>query len=275
MDPPHASERTAASSPLCHALLRNLDLFRPLSDAQLDAALRGATPCRLEAGALAYRQGAAAAHFFVLLHGCLKVAQLTPEGEQVVVRYVHPGDLFGLACAMRQPRYPATVQAVQESVCLAWPAAAWERFIACHPQLGAAALQTMGQRLQDAHVRIQELSTDEVEQRVARAILRLVRQAGQPMQDGIGIGFPITRQDIAEMTGTTLHTVSRLLSDWKQRGIVSAGRKRVVLRTPAALERLGEHAAPAMDCSACLSCRHGSPAADETPRDHAPMEASA
>jgi hypothetical protein len=65
------------------------------------------------------------------------------------------------------------------------------------------------------------------------------------------------------MTGTTLHTVSRLLSDWKQRGIVSAGRKRVVLRSPAALARLGEHAAPAVDCSACLSCRQGSPAADE------------
>ncbi|MGB3430862.1 Crp/Fnr family transcriptional regulator [Achromobacter sp.] len=263
MDPPHVSERPPASSPLCHALLRNLDLFRPLSDAQLDTALRGATPCRLQAGALAYRQGAPAAHFFVLLHGCLKVAQLTPEGEQVVVRYVNPGDMFGLACAMRQPSYPATVQAVQESVCLAWPATAWERFTASHPQLGAAALQTMGQRLQDAHVRIQELSTDEVEQRVARAILRLVQQSGQPMHDGIGIGFPITRQDIAEMTGTTLHTVSRLLSDWKQRGIVSAGRKRVVLRSPAALARLGEHAGPAMDCSACLSCRHGSPAADD------------
>ncbi len=249
-------------SPLCHALLRNLDLFRPLSDAQLDAALRDAVPCRLEAGEVAYRQGADGAHFFVLLHGCLKVTQLTSEGDQVVVRYVNPGDMFGLACAMRQSCYPATVLAVQESVCLAWPASAWEGFIASHPQLSAIALQTMGQRLQDAHLRIQELSTDEVEQRVARAILRLVQQSGQPMQDGIGIGFPITRQDVAEMTGTTLHTVSRLLSDWKQRGIVASGRKRIVLRSPAALARLSENAQPAMDCASCLSCRDGSPAAD-------------
>ena len=91
----------------------------------------------------------------------------------------------------------------------------------------------MGRRLQDAHLRIQELSTDEVEQRVARAMLRLFEQSGQPVADGIGIGFPITRQDIAELTGTTLHTVSRLLNDWKQRGIVDCGRKRVVLRSPA------------------------------------------
>ena len=74
-------------SPLCHALLRNLDLFKPLSDTQLESALRGAQPCRLEVGAVVYHQGASAAHFFVLLSGCLKVAQVTPEGGQVVVRY--------------------------------------------------------------------------------------------------------------------------------------------------------------------------------------------
>ena len=220
-------------TPLCHALLRNLDLFRPLSDAELQAALLGAQPCRLDAGAAAFHQGEPAAHFFVLLHGCLKVTQVTPDGEQVLVRYVNPGDLFGLARAMRQACYPASVVAVQESVCLAWPAAAWDEFAASHPRLNAAALQTMGRRLRDAHLRIQELSTDEVEQRVARAMLRLFEQSGQPVADGIGIGFPITRQDIAELTGTTLHTVSRLLNDWKQRGIVDCGRKRVVLRSPA------------------------------------------
>ncbi|WMD22854.1 Crp/Fnr family transcriptional regulator [Achromobacter seleniivolatilans] len=247
-------------SPLCHALLRNLDLFRPLSDAQLETALHGAAPCRLEAGALAYVQGAPGAHFFVLLQGFLKVSQVTPEGEQIIVRYVNPGDMFGLACAMGQTCYPATVQAVQESLCLAWPAAAWTPFTASHPQLGAIALQTMGHRLQDAHQRIQELSNDEVEQRVARTLLRLINQSGRPTHDGIDVGFPITRQDIAEMTGTTLHTVSRLLSDWKQRGIVASGRKRIVLRSPAALARLCEHTPPPMDCAACLSCRDGSPA---------------
>lgn len=257
----HAYQRNTMPSPLCHALLRSLDLFKPLSDEQLTAALLGASPCRLEAGAVAYGQGAPGAHFFVLLSGCLKVTQVTDDGEQIVVRYVNPGDMFGLACAMGQSCYPATVLAVQESVCLAWPATAWGGFTASHPQLAAMALQTMGQRLQDAHQRIQELSNDEVEQRVARTILRLVKQSGQPTQDGIDVGFPITRQDIAEMTGTTLHTVSRLLSDWKQRGIVTSRRKRIVLRLPDALARLCEHAPAPIDCAACLSCRDGSPAA--------------
>ena len=133
-----------------------------------------------------------------------------------------------------------------------------DSFTSHHPQLAALALQTMGQRLQDAHLRIQELSNEEVEQRVARAILRLVDSAGQPTADGIGIAFPITRQDIAEMTGTTLHTVSRLLSGWKQRGIVDSGRKRIVLRSPAALARVGAHE-PAAGCAGCASCIDGPP----------------
>ena len=69
----------------------------------------------------------------------------------------------------------------------------------------------MGRRLRDAHLRIQNCRPTKSEQRVARAMLRLFEQSGQPVADGIGIGFPITRRDIAELTGTTLHTVSRLL----------------------------------------------------------------
>ena len=71
----------------------------------------------------------------------------------------------------------------------------------------ASTLQAIGQRLQDAQTRIIEASTEEVERRVAHALLRLAQQAGRKIERGIEIDFPISRQDIAEMTGTTLHTV--------------------------------------------------------------------
>ena len=172
--------------------------------------------------AAAFHQGEPAAHFFVLLHGCLKVTQVTPDGEQVLVRYVNPAICSGWRGPCARPVIRRRWWRCRKASGL-HPAAAWDEFAASHPRLNAAALQTMGRRLQDAHLRIQELSTDEVEQRVARAMLRLFEQSGQPVADGIGIGFPITRQDIAELTGTTLHTVSRLLNDWKQRGIVDCG----------------------------------------------------
>ncbi|MBB5215474.1 Crp/Fnr family transcriptional regulator [Parapusillimonas granuli] len=228
------------SSLLNRSLIKNLDLFRSLSEAELDQALKSAQSILLQEGSTVFTQGEAADRFFVLLHGHLKVVQVTPDGEQVTVRYVSPGEVFGIARAMRRSHYPATTLAVQESIVLAWPSSEWDQFIAGNPQFAFNALQTVGQRLQDAHSRIRELSTEEVEQRVARAILRLVDQSGAKTSEGIEISFPITRQDIAEMTGTTLHTVSRLLSQWKDRGLVNSGRKRITVRSLDELIRLAE-----------------------------------
>lgn len=225
---------------LSRSLIKNLDIFRQMPDAALDALLQAATVHRLTTGGTAFRQGETAERFFVLLHGNLKVVQNTSEGEQVVVRYVVPGEVFGIAHAMRRPNYPATALAVHESLVLSWASTEWDKFTTDNPHFAVNALQTVGQRLQDAQARIQQLSTEEVEQRVARAILRLVDQSGEQTEEGIVINFPITRQDIAEMTGTTLHTVSRLLSAWREKGVVKSGRKRIVVCILDDLIRLAE-----------------------------------
>lgn len=234
------------------SLIKNLQLFRAVSDDDLDAMLAIAQATRLNAGDAVFQQGQAADSFFILLHGHLKVMQTTAEGNQVMVRYVIPGEVFGIAKAMRRPSYPASCFAVEESIVLGWPSSEWDRFVSGNLQFAANALQTVGERLHDAHARIQELSTEEVEQRVARCILRLVDSSGEETHEGIAINFPITRQEIAEMTGTTLHTVSRLLSAWKERGLVDTGRKRVTVRKVDDLIRLAEGVRPGAASSAAM-----------------------
>jgi CRP-like cAMP-binding protein len=112
--------------------------------------------------------------------------------------------------------------------------------VARHPALALNTLQTVGSRLQDAHTRVVEISTEQVEKRVAHALLRLARQAGRKSEDGVQIDFPISRQDVAEMTGTTLHTVSRILSGWEDRGLVESGRQRITICDPHKLFMLAE-----------------------------------
>jgi CRP/FNR family transcriptional regulator, nitrogen oxide reductase regulator len=87
------------------------------------------------------------------------------------------------------------------------------------------------------------MSTQQVEQRVAHALLRLAKQSGKKLDRGIEIDFPISRQDIAQMTGTTLHTVSRILSGWEQQGLVESGRQRIILRDPHGIVVLAERTA--------------------------------
>ena len=98
-----------------------------------------------------------------------------------------------------------------------------------YPGIALNAMRTMGGRLQDTQSRLREMQTERVERRIAHGIARLVAQAGRRVEGGILIDFPVSRQDIAELTGTTLHTVSRLLSGWEKQGLVKSGRKRIVV----------------------------------------------
>jgi CRP-like cAMP-binding protein len=105
-------------------------------------------------------------------------------------------------------------------------------------------MQMMGDRLQEAHARIKELSTEEVEHRVAHTVLRLITQSGKQTDEGVLVDFPITQQELAEASGTTLHSVSRTLSAWESAGLVSVGRRKIVVRDAEALSALAERGAP-------------------------------
>ena len=225
---------------LDRSLVRALPLFARMTDEELDRLLARAVIRRVPVGEAVFEQGQKANQFFLLLHGRLKVTQVTNDGQQIIVRVVHPGDLFGFAQALQRDDYPGTPVAAAESIVICWPNEVWHSVVAQNPNLAVNAMQSIGQRLQEAHTRIREMSTEEVERRVAHAVLRLIDQAGRQEPEGVRIDFPLTRQDVAEMTGTTLHTVSRLFSAWESQGIVKGGRQKLLVRDRARLKALAE-----------------------------------
>ncbi len=222
------------------SLVAPLPIFAELSAENLDDILRDAHSLRFAKNANVFEQGGEAHSFFLLLHGRVRAYKLTTAGEQVVIRFIAPGEMFGVAMAIGQNAYPATAVAVVDSVLLAWPSSAWPGLLSRHPSLGVHTMQTLGARLQESQARVMEMSTQEVERRVAHALLRLLKQGGRQTTEGVLIDFPISRQDIAQMTGTTLHTVSRILSAWEERGLVLSGRQKVTVRDPAQLSRLAD-----------------------------------
>jgi CRP-like cAMP-binding protein len=224
------------------SLVAHLPLFSGFSATDLDSILAEARSIRVPRNTAVFEQGEAAHSFFVLLHGHVRASKVTPTGEQVVVRYVAAGETFGVATAIGLQLYPATATAVDDSVVLAWPSAMWPRLVAQFPALATNTLQTVGARLQETHTRVVEMSTQHVEQRIAHALLRLVKQSGKKVDHGVEIDFPISRQDIAQMTGTTLHTVSRTLSAWEARGLVESSRQKIIVREPHKLFVLAEQA---------------------------------
>src|SRR6185436_19645423 len=130
------------------SLVASFPLFAGLDGAELDAILSEARSARYAKNSAVFEQGEEAQSFFVLLHGHVRASKTTPAGQQVVVRYVTPGEVFGVAMAIGLSKYPATATAVDDSVVLAWPSASWPRLVAQYPSLARSTLQTVGSRLQ-------------------------------------------------------------------------------------------------------------------------------
>lgn len=227
-------------SRLDRSLISSLSLFEGMAADDLDRVLNAARSLRFSAGSNIFEQEEEAHSFFVLLDGHVRVMKTTPDGQQVTVRYITPGELMGIAQALGRTTYPATALAVVDCVVLAWPGTVWSQFAASFPSFGVNTYKTVGERLQDTQMQVVEMATKQVEQRVAHALLRLINQRGKKTEEGIAVDFPISRQDIAEMTGTTLHTVSRLLTAWEEKGLVKGGRRKVTVVEPHRLMLLAE-----------------------------------
>jgi CRP-like cAMP-binding protein len=225
---------------LHRSLIQSLPVFSAMDAVELDDVISQATALRIPKGAAVFEQGETARAFYVLLNGRLKVMKLTPDGQQVLIRFVVPGDIYGIAKALNREDYPATATALVDSVTLAWDMAIWDDFMARHPSLARNVMQMMGQRIQEAHTRLKEMATQDVEHRVAHAVLRLVNQSGRKVEEGVLVDFPVTRQEIAEASGTTMHSVSRVLSAWENAGLVVVGRKKVIVCDLERLSRIAE-----------------------------------
>ncbi len=217
---------------LDESLLTDLPPFRKLNRTQIRAILDAATPLRFDPMTPVFSEGQPVDRFFLLLDGHIRVIRTTPGGEQIIALHIVPGQLFGIGAALGRTTYPATAIAADDCVALAWPNRLWTEFITRYDGFATETYKSVGERVGEMNNRIVEMATQQVEQRVACAILRLITQTGRKVDSGIEIGLPITRQNISDMTGATLHTVSRLLSGWEREGIVRSERRKITVTAP-------------------------------------------
>lgn len=220
--------------------LLSSDIFGALDEAALSAVVAAGSVRRVGAGTVIFAQGDAGLTCHSLLEGRIKIVKTRPDGGQSVLRFIGPGEMYGTVAAMMNKPFPADAVAVVDSVEIVWTVAAMRRLMREWPEIGINATASAGERLFELHRRIGDLTSERVEQRIARALIRLGQQAGRLIETGVEIDFPVTRQDVAEMAGATLHTVSRTLAAWDQRGVTASARRRIVIRDAAALAALAE-----------------------------------
>ncbi|MBN1453155.1 MAG: Crp/Fnr family transcriptional regulator [Anaerolineales bacterium] len=195
----------------------------------------------VEEGAYFFFQGDLAEYLYIMMDGRAKLCQIGLDGQQVNLRTLVPGQLFGAVGAV-DPRatYPASAQTLEDSTAIAIKSAAFRKLLENRPHLSFGLMRLMTGYIREMQERYRELATERVEQRSARTLLRLAAQSGRKVDEGVLIELSFSREDLAEMAGTTLYTVSRTLSAWEKQGILSTGRERIVITRSHDLVRLAE-----------------------------------
>ena len=222
-------------------LVRQSSLFKNIRPDLFVQVLSSSVPRSVEEGGFFFLQGDPATHAYVLVEGRVKMIQITPNGQQITMRILTPGQTYaGIALLNPRAGYPATAQAVENSTALAWGTAHLRELVEKDPSISLNVMSLMHGYISELQERQKALVTDRVEQRIARILLKLAAQSGRKIDEGVLIDLPITRQDIAEMSGTTLYTVSRTLNEWERSGLLEIGRERVVIREPHGLVSIAD-----------------------------------
>lgn len=165
----------------------------------------------------------------LLIKGKVKLTQVTPQGQQLILEYINPGREFGLLAVLTATEYPISAQAVGDCEALAWSRQALYRLMQEFHPISLNAMNILALHIRHLQNLLQELTTQRVERRIARILLRLAQQSGYKTDEGVIIDLPLTRQDLAEMAGTTLYTVSRTLKQWEKQGLILSKRRQIVI----------------------------------------------
>lgn len=222
-------------------LIRQSSLFKEVDSKILAQVMELGVLRSVEEDGYFFMQGDPASHAYVLVNGRVKMIQITPNGQQITLRIMTPGQTYGgIALLNPQAGYPATAQAVENSTAMVWDTADLRSLAKLDSSISLNTMQLMHGYITELQERQKALVTERVEQRIARILLKLAAESGKKVDNGVLINMSLTRQDVAEMSGTTLFTVSRTLSEWERNGLLEIGRGRVIIREPHGLVRISD-----------------------------------
>lgn len=222
--------------------LKQVVVFQHCTDDDLHLILKNSITRSVEEGGFFFMQGDEAHYLYILISGQVKLMQSNPNGQQVNLRTIYPWQMFGALGVTRGAgaTYPASAETLENSTALAIQSAFLNSMMETRSYLSFDLMNLMTSYIQEMQARYRELATEKVEQRVANALIRLAGQAGIRSDKEAEIELSFSRQDVAEMTGTTLYTVSRLLSDWERKGILKTGREKIAIINPHELVRIAD-----------------------------------
>jgi CRP/FNR family transcriptional regulator, nitrogen oxide reductase regulator len=214
-------------------------IFAGLNQRELTEILSCARMRTFARDELLYSQGQTARSLIVLQAGCVKHTQLSSNGDEVLLRMSGTGDALNVHAGPVDCNHTCSARAMEQCRAWVWEYKQLQDLLERYPQMRANITQVLASRLQDLEERFREVATEKVARRLALVLIRLMKQIGKTTPDGAQVNM--RREDLAQMTGTTLFTISRVLSKWAEQGLVVPKREAVVIRDAKRLETESEY----------------------------------
>ncbi len=213
-------------------ILRRSFIFSGLNDDELGELANLAIERSFMPNEFIFWDGDAPEWFYIVAEGKVKVVKYSSLGREFIIAFFGPGEMFGEVAVFENKPYPASAQAVAETKVMGIKREGFLSFLANRPQVALMIINVLGGRLRDAQSRLRDLAGERVEQRLASILLMLSSK--------LGLTLPFTRQEIADMVGTTTETVIRVTSRLKERGIIRSVRGKVIILDKEKLRLLSE-----------------------------------
>jgi CRP/FNR family transcriptional regulator len=224
--------------PAAEELLRTTPIFSRLSPADRRTIADVSRVQEFRKGDMIFEQESPSEAFYAIAAGRVKIFKMMPSGKDVILEVFGPGDPLGAVAAYMDRPFPASAMALEDTTCVIIPRPAFFRLLETHPSLVRGLLLGLTTRLVELTNRLAELTGGRIEPRFARLFLKLASEMGRPDRGGTFIPLSLSRQELADMTGTTIETCIRIMSRWNKDDIVRTEKDGFAVLDRAELERI-------------------------------------
>jgi CRP/FNR family transcriptional regulator len=218
--------------------MRRIDLFKNLSEDELKELepYLARTAYKKKEGI--FSEGDPPEWFYIVLKGKVKITKLSQEGKEIILEIISPADIFGGVAVIRGFPYPANAVAMEDSEVLKISRRNLMRIVDRFPNLMYCIALQLGDRMKSSYDSLKNIALERVEARIAALLLKLANKIGVETKEGTLIDMRLTKQEVADMVGTTVETSIRTFSKFKKEGLTTDSDGRFIIKDKKGLTAL-------------------------------------
>jgi len=210
--------------------LKKIELFKNLSEEELSELKNYLTTSLYKKKEDIFTEGDAPEWFYIVLTGKVKVTKISHDGKEIILEIISPYDIFGGVAVLRNFPYPANAVAMEDSEILKISRKNLMRVVDRFPNLMFCIALQLGDRMKSSYDSLKNIALERVEARIAALLLKLANKIGVETDEGLMIDMRLTKQDVADMVGTTVETSIRTFSKFKKEGLVMDSDGKIVIK---------------------------------------------